>query len=33
MRELAKRYRCLFDPLEELESFQSLTKALEKPGV
>ena len=33
MRELAKRYRCLFDPLDELESFRALADALKTPGV
>ena len=33
MLQLAKRYACLFDPLEQLKPFQELTDALRKPGV
>ena len=32
MRELAKRYRCLFDPLDELESFPSAGGCPEDAG-
>ena len=33
MQELAKRFACLFNPLDELKTFQELTDALRKPGV
>ena len=33
MQELAKRFACLFNPLEELSAFRELTDALQKPGV
>lgn len=33
MQELVKRYACLFEPMEGLESFERLTQALRAPGV
>ena len=33
MQELANRFACLFNPLDELKTFQELTDALRKPEI
>ena len=33
MQDIGRRMDCLFGPLDELESFRELTRALDEPGV